>query len=75
MTTYLSPSRVLDPVKWDHVTVVTLGHIEACKHLGCVAVQISGVPQLVRDAGKERRESCGTTSRRRRVTRGWHRVV
>ena len=71
----LGPRGLLNPVEWDHVTVVGLGHIEACKHLGFVAVQVGGVSQLARDMGKERRRLCSTMRGRRRVTRGWHCVV
>ena len=71
---YLTPRRVLDPVEWDHITMVGKSHIEACKHLGFVVVQISGVSQLTRDMGKKRRRSTLTTGGRRQ-TRGWHCVV
>ena len=70
--THLIPRRVLDPVEWDHIMVVGLGHIKARKHLGLVVVQIGGVSQLTRDMGEERRRSCGTTRGRRKLTRGRH---
>ena len=74
MAMYLAPRRVLSPVEWDHITMVSRSHIEACEHLGFVVVQVSGISQLVRDMGKERRRSSLTT-RGRRWTRGWHCVV
>ena len=73
MATFLVPRRVLDPVEWDHGTVVGSSHIEACKHLGLVAVQVCGVSQLTRDTDEERRQSYSMM--RRRLAGGWHHVV
>ena len=56
-TANLGSRRVLDPVEWDHVTVVGLGHIETCKDLSLVGVQVGRVSQLTRNTGKERRRS------------------
>ena len=69
--TYLVPRRVLDPVEWDHITVVSSSHIEACKDLGLVAIQVGGVPQLTRDVGKKGGRTSLTT-RRRVLARGRH---
>ena len=55
--------------------VVTLGHIEACKHLGLVGVQIGSVSQLTRDTGEERRRLCSMTRRGRALARGQHCVM
>ena len=71
---HLVPRRVLDPVEWDHIAVVGLGHIKVCKHLGLVGVQIGSVSQLTRDTGEKRRGSCNTR-RGRVLARGRHCVV
>ena len=74
MATYFIQRGVLNPVEWDHITVVSSSHIEVCKHLSLVVVQIGGVSQLTRDTGKERRRSYSTT-RGRRLMGGRHCVV
>ena len=72
--TYLVPRRVLDSVEWDHIMVVSESHIEACKHLSLVIVQVGGISQLMRDMGEKRRRS-SLTMRGRRLMRGQHCVV
>ena len=75
MATYLIPSWVLDLVEGNHITVVGKSHIEACKYLSFIAVQIGGVSQLMRDMGKKRRRLSSLMMRGRRLMRGWHCVV
>ena len=72
---HLVPRGILDPVEWDHIAVVGLGHIEVGKYLGFVAVQVSSISQLARDTCEERGRLCSTTRGGRRLTRGWHCVV
>ena len=72
--TYLVPRRVLDPVERDHIMVVKLSHVEACKDLGLVLVQVGGISQLARDMGEKGRDA-SLTMRRGRTTRGQHCVV
>ena len=46
MTTYLIPRGVLDLVKRVHIMVIGDGHIEVCKHLSLITVQVGGISQL-----------------------------
>ena len=75
MVAHLIPRRVLDPVEWDHVVVVGLGHVKACKDLGFILIQIGGVSQLMRDTGEERSRSCSMMRGGRALARRQHCVV
>ena len=72
MATYLVPRRVLNPVEWDHITMVSESHIKTGKHLSLIIVQVGGVSQLTRDVGKKGRGSSLMMRGGRTLVGGWH---